>query len=151
MSKRKRKKNLKEKTNSSIDFGDWRIQGATTLVKPLPSAYPGGPSYEAGAHILLSTCADGPDGEPIFFTAPNAEALCMSLAIRGMRDIRRLKRLLVIQKVPSPEGLVSSVANANTPLLFDMLEASILTATFCHGTLEAFANYFLASKVKRPI
>ncbi len=150
MASKKKKLKVKESGAPRL-YGDWRLLAGATLAKPVPPAYPGGPSHEAGAPVVYGTSAIGSRGEEISFHAPSATAMCFSLALKGMQDTRRLKELLVYEQIVSPSGLVKSVAGPNTPLLFDMFEASILTATFCYGALEAFSNYFIGARLKSNV
>lgn len=132
------------------DDEDWRVLAKATLAKPVPPAYPGGPSHEAGDRLTVGTWTTGPEGERIRFTAPSLVALLMDLAIRGMRRAKTLRRTLAYENVPSPEGIAKCVAEPNIPHLFDMFQACVTTVTSAFGALEAFSNYFIAAKVTEP-
>jgi hypothetical protein len=149
MSKGKKAQKRRVQGNSQEEFVDCRVLGATTLAKPVPAAYPGGPSHEAGTPVYVSAIAPTDNGE-ISFIAPSLSALCISLAIRGMRRAKALKPTVVYQSIVSPRGTATGVANRNTPHLFDMFEACMLTATFSFAALEAFSNYFIAAKMTQP-
>lgn len=144
-------KHKKKKTKDPIESGDWRLLSSATLANSFAAVYRDGPPHEAGTHVRVSTSAWGPDNEEIHFDAPSFPAMCMSLAIRGRQDVLRLKKLLVFRQLPSHKGLMKSVAGENTPLLFDMFEASIVTATFCYAALETFSNYYLGLRLKEPV
>lgn len=146
----KGKKQQRRKRKKGPDSVDWRVGWASALAKPVPAAYPGGPSHKAGAVVFTSTFAWDLNGEKLFFTAPSPVALSMNVAIRGARRAESLRATLAYVKSVSPDGMANSVAQPNTPHLFDMFEAYMTTTTFSLLAVEAFCNYFLTARVTEP-
>jgi len=73
---------------------DWRTQFVTTLVEPLPAAFPGGPSHEAGAQVAIASMVESAGGAPIAFTTPSTAALALAVAARSAKAAETFRQEL---------------------------------------------------------
>lgn len=117
---------------------DWRISAAAQLATPLPAAYPGGRSFEAGSLVLLSCLGKaGPLGL-VSFVAPSPVALAMNIAYSAAQQAEELKRSFKYKEEPSPTGPVRHITS--TAKLFDYFERSMVAVFFSYQAIEAFCN-----------
>ncbi len=147
----RKKTNRNKKSHPGDECVDWRVFWTATLAEPLAAAYPGGPSHKAGARLYHSARTTGAADEPISYIAPNPVALSFDLAVKAMRRAKRLRTTLAYEARSTPMGVTKSVANPNTPHLFDMFEACMETAVFSFSAIETFCNYFIAAKLDYTI
>src|SRR5882762_4919857 len=130
---------------------DWRLQFATTLAKPVPEAYPGGPSHEAGATVTVVSVVQTTDGAPIAFPAPSAAALALGAATRAAKAADVMKREFRFKPGVSPDGDVRILDGAATTQLFDYFEHCFVAAVFSVQALEAYCNYKIALNLKENL
>lgn len=128
-------------------LGDWRIQAATKLAKDIPAAYPGGPSHKTGTPVYLTTLTRDFEGNYIGFITPSPTALALSIAVNAGKQAINLRRALAFKDVVTPHGPGKSVADENTPHLFDYFEQCMITVAFSFQALETFCNDIIANKL----
>ncbi len=90
---------------------DWRIQAAATLAQDLPAAYPGGPSFQAGAKVVLTSVVETTAGG-IAFPVPSAVALALSIAVKSAARADRARRSFSADPLPGPDGAVHLLRSA---------------------------------------
>ena len=127
---------------------DWRLQFATTLADPVPEAFPGGPSHEAGATVTIVSVVRATDGAPIAFPTPSAAALALGAATRAAKAAEALKRDFRFRAGLGPDGDVRLLDGAATGQLFDYFEHCFVAAVFSVQALEAYCNYKIALNLK---
>jgi hypothetical protein len=129
---------------------DWRSQFVTTLVEPLPAAYPGGPAHEAGSLVAVSSIVDSANGHPIAFTAPSTAALALAVAARAARSAEAFRREFRFTDGVGPNGPVRMFEGTTAGQLFDYFEHCFVATVFSVQALEAYSNYKIAMTLDRP-
>ena len=117
------------------------------VARGLTAAYPGGPSHKAGDLVVLASSALTQDG-PVAFTMPSPVAMALKVAVASGIAADKRRRELTFQTVPGPHGMESCVAPAQEPLLFDFFEHCMIAVTFSFQSVESFANFIVAQKLK---
>lgn len=119
---------------------DWRIAVVTRLASELPAAYPGGPSFDAGSHLIVSCLGEAGSLGVVGFFAPSPVALAMNIAFSAAQQAEELKRAFEFANAPSPTGPVQQITPASTGILFDYFEKTMVTVFFSYQAIEAFCN-----------
>lgn len=136
---------------SKDNLGDWRIEAVATLAQKVPPAYEGGPSFNIGDRLYLTTLTKTSKGELIAFTTPNTSALALNVAFASARSAEALKAQFQYRSGPSPWGSSKSIVPEQNPLLFSFFEHCLICVTFSFQTLEAFCNYSLSRTWRKPV
>jgi hypothetical protein len=69
---------------------DWHMRARTTFAKAVPAAYPGGPSQEVGAPVILIASGKA-EAREWFFASPSQEALAINIAWQAATEAMRLR------------------------------------------------------------
>jgi len=127
--------------------GDWRLAGVERLAHDVPAAYPGGPSHKAGSLIVLASLASTADG-PVSFPVPSPVGMALQVAMTSANLAHELKARFRFETAPSPKGSARSVAGDQEAALFDFFQHCMVAATFSFQSVESFANFVIANRVK---
>ncbi|MAX25307.1 MAG: hypothetical protein CMJ19_12475 [Phycisphaeraceae bacterium] len=127
--------------------GDWRLAGVERLAHDVSAACPGGPSHKAGSLIVLASLASTADG-PVSFPVPSPVGMALQVALTSANLAYELKTRFRFETVPSPMGLARSVTGDQEDALFDYFQHCMVAVTFSFQSVESFANFVIANKVK---
>ena len=130
---------------------DWRIDAVLTLASHLTSAYPGGPSFTPGDNAYL--CCGGRVNNlgMVNFIAPSPVALAINISWNAALSAEKLKKQIVWQSTPSPDGPIPSVSQEALTTLYDFFEQAMISVFFAYQSLEAFANDKIVGSGKSKI
>jgi hypothetical protein len=132
-------------------FGDWRIEAVTTIAQDVPPAFPGGPTFNTGDRLYLTTLTRTSNGELIGFTTPNTSALALNVAFSAAKRANELKGQFNYKAGPSPFGTSNSIPSDQHGELFSYFEDSLVSVTFSFQALEAFCNYSISQTWRQPV
>ena len=94
-------------------LGDWRKRRVTRLAKPVPTAYPGGPTHDVGAPVQLTTMSRDARGTHTGFITPSSVALALSIALRAANRDRELHAAITFRDFTPQRTHTTAISTAS--------------------------------------
>jgi hypothetical protein len=129
---------------------DWRTQASATITSPIPSAYPGGPSFPAGSRLELSSQVKTPQGA-VNFIMPSAVGLFLSISAGASVRAEAIRGTLKETTAPTPAGRARVFLPGDRRALYDYFELCFVATIFAYQAIEAYCNMKMAYLYTKPI
>ena len=132
-------------------LGDWRTAAVTWLTEDVPATAGGAPSHKAGSVVTQAASVKMDNGAVLGFTLPSASAMALDIAAQSALSAIKSLRSFAWHDVLTPDGPGFSIANKDTPELFDFFQQCMVVSAFSFQALEVFCNQSIGRSVKEPI